>query len=289
MTEAEPNLVAAGYDAVYAAMPDSPTLQRIWREQASGVDFPEGFDHISFVTSSQLSRMARELRLSNGPPSRFFLMSRGNRLIIGSLLRKTFHEIDSVTWENIRTWTAPAEIWTGAMSPDAQWCVTLGLGGASQIDDLTTRRTNPGKFDMKGASDATFSADGKWLAAGSFEGFVRIWDAVTLEPVTEFHGFLQGVYSVTFSPENDRLVTGSDGKEAIKLWDVESHEELLTLEGQGSMFNVTAFSPDGAVLGSMNSTDSKRSILHLWRAPSWAEIEAAEKTGALSTKENRLR
>ncbi|MEO6033641.1 MAG: WD40 repeat domain-containing protein, partial [Verrucomicrobiota bacterium] len=85
--------------------------------------------------------------------------------------------------------------------------------------------------------------------------------------------------SVALSPDGERLVTGSDGKEAIKFWDVQSHEELLTLEGQGSMFSMTAFSSDGAVLGTLNSYDSKRSILHLWRAPSWAEIEAAEKEG----------
>jgi len=90
---------------------------------------------------------------------------------------------------------------------------------------------------------------------------------------------------VAFSPDGRRLVTGSDGKEAVKFWDVESHEELLTLEGQGSMFSMTAFSSDGVVLGTMNSPgDSKRSTLHLWRAPSWAEIEAAEK---VSERDNR--
>jgi hypothetical protein len=33
-----------------------------------------------------------------------------------------------------------------------------------------------------------------------------------------------------------------------------------------------AFSPDGNVLGSLSLSE----VLHLWRAPSWAEIEAAE-------------
>jgi SAM-dependent methyltransferase len=62
----EHQLVAAGYDAVYPAIAGSPAFQRIWREHASGVDFPPGFDHISFVTAPQLERMARELRLSRG-------------------------------------------------------------------------------------------------------------------------------------------------------------------------------------------------------------------------------
>ena len=51
---------------------------------------------------------------------------------------------------------------------------------------------------------------------------------------------------------------------------MESREELLTLEGEGSRFYRTAFSPDGNDLGSMNQAG----VLHLWRAPSWAEIEA---------------
>ena len=169
-------------------------------------------------------------------------------------------------------------------------CVTLGAGGASRIDDLTTGRTTVDSIEMKGVSGATFSADGKLLAAASGHGFTRIWDAATLQERATLRGFLQGVGSVAFSPDSRRLVTTSDGKEAIKLWDVASHEELLTLEGQGSMFAVTAFSPDGAVLGTMNSPgDSKRGVLHLWRAPSWAEIEAAEKAEALPTKKTQFR
>jgi SAM-dependent methyltransferase len=62
----EHQLVAAGYDAVYPAIAGSPAFQRLWREHASGVDFPDGFDHISFVTARQLERMANELRLSKG-------------------------------------------------------------------------------------------------------------------------------------------------------------------------------------------------------------------------------
>jgi len=44
------------------------------------------------------------------------------------------------------------------------------------------------------------------------------------------------------------------------------------LEGTGSIFNPTAFSPDGNALGTL----STEGILHVWQAPSWAEINAAE-------------
>lgn len=58
--------IALGYDAVYEAMPGSPTLRRMWRELASGTDFPEEFYHISFVTLPLHRRMQSELRLSPG-------------------------------------------------------------------------------------------------------------------------------------------------------------------------------------------------------------------------------
>jgi len=58
------NILSSGYDAVYAATPASPTLRRLWAEHVLGPDFPPEFGHISFVTLSQLRRMAEELRLS---------------------------------------------------------------------------------------------------------------------------------------------------------------------------------------------------------------------------------
>jgi WD40 repeat protein len=82
-----------------------------------------------------------------------------------------------------------------------------------------------------------------------------------------------------FSPDGKRLAMASAGSEAIKLLDVEGHLELLTLEGRGSEFEPTAFSPDGNLLGTMSTSSG---VLHLWRAPSWEEIAAAEKAGGNS-------
>ncbi len=36
----ELDIVLAGYDAVYVATPNSPTLRRLWHEHAEGLDFP---------------------------------------------------------------------------------------------------------------------------------------------------------------------------------------------------------------------------------------------------------
>ena len=62
-------------------------------------------------------------------------------------------------------------------------------------------------------------------------------------------------------------------EEAAKLWDVDSRQELVTLEGEGSALRPTAFSADGDAIGSL----SEQGRLQIWRAPAWAQIEAAEK------------
>jgi len=70
-------------------------------------------------------------------------------------------------------------------------------------------------------------------------------------------------------------VTGGVGaKDAVRLWDLTTQRELLSLQGEGELlFAYVAFSPDGSTL----MATSFAGIAHLWRAPSWAEIEAAEK------------
>ena len=62
-------------------------------------------------------------------------------------------------------------------------------------------------------------------------------------------------------------------QEAIKIWDLHSHEEVATLAGQGSFFVDAAFSPDGNTIGARNWSG----VLHFWTAPSWQQTEAAEK------------
>lgn len=57
-------LVAAGYDAVYEAVPHAPALWQIWLDHAVGRDFPSTFSHISFATLSDLHLLAEALRLA---------------------------------------------------------------------------------------------------------------------------------------------------------------------------------------------------------------------------------
>jgi WD40 repeat protein len=118
-----------------------------------------------------------------------------------------------------------------------------------------------------------FSSDGARAASAADDGTVAIWDPASLQLITTFKGHMHTAWGVAFSPDNRRLATGSSRRDAFKFWDLSTHREVLNLPGQSFHFRYVAFSPDGRWLAGCGSSNE----LHLWHAPSWEEIEAAEK------------
>jgi SAM-dependent methyltransferase len=58
--------VQDGYTAVYDALPNGATFNRIWRDIAYRGEFPIEFAHIGFLTVSEAARMLDLLRLQSG-------------------------------------------------------------------------------------------------------------------------------------------------------------------------------------------------------------------------------
>ena len=123
-------------------------------------------------------------------------------------------------------------------------------------------------MNLPDLKDVALSPDGKYLATCTDRG-VKVWETATQREVAALGG---GGTAVVFSRDGKRLAVSGGGKAAVTLWSLESFQELLTLEAPWGYFFAPDFSPDGNVLGAMEALGS----LHLWRAPSAAEIEAAE-------------
>jgi SAM-dependent methyltransferase len=92
MSEDSESIVAHGYDAVYRAVPNSPTLWRIWQHHAVGVDYPDAYGHISFVALEELRAIGAALHLDDtatlvdlacgmGGPSLWLITRFGGRVV----------------------------------------------------------------------------------------------------------------------------------------------------------------------------------------------------------------
>jgi hypothetical protein len=113
------------------------------------------------------------------------------------------------------------------------------------------------------------SPDGRLVAASTEGGLVRLFDPSKGELIESLHGHLNAVVGLDFSCDGRRLIAEGGAREAIKLWDVGTRQELLTLAGTGSVLRVARWTADGDVI-------LAGPPWQFWRAPSWEEIAAAE-------------
>jgi tRNA A-37 threonylcarbamoyl transferase component Bud32 len=95
------------------------------------------------------------------------------------------------------------------------------------------------------------SPSGKWLAAGTEDRTIEIWDIGAQQKRATLRGHLAGVTAICFSPDEKWLASGS-GDKTVKLWDVHSSAERRVFN-QGGLVTSVAFSADGRWLASGSS------------------------------------
>jgi WD40 repeat protein len=143
-------------------------------------------------------------------------------------------------------------------------------GHCFAVRDLRTgKEQTPATMHKHALATLVFSPDGRWLASGCHDGTVKLWEVGTWRCVATLPGTGSAAVDIAFSPDGQRMVTGSD---PVKLWDLATRRELASLALDGTLGDgtVVAFSPDGNTLAVRD-----RSGMHFWRAPPLAEISDA--------------
>jgi WD40 repeat protein len=165
----------------------------------------------------------------------------------------------------------------GSVSPDEQLLAAGYASGEVKLwsiptgDPVAQPRAHAG-----GGVWVAFAPDGRTLASAAGDGFVQLWDVPERRLLARFQGDRNTARGPAFSSDGRRLaLAGGNTQEALKLWDVATLRELIALPAEGLYFMRTAFSPDGDALVAIDSNG----VTHLWHAPSFAEIEMAERAG----------
>jgi WD40 repeat protein len=154
------------------------------------------------------------------------------------------------------------------------WLATGGSDGAICIWDIEQNCTLA-VLD-RGATRVEFDATGRWLAAASLCESIYLWDMDPLirdpeanaEPARELTGHSESVTCIGFSPDGNRLASGSDDR-TLRLWNIKSGE-VEAVCSLDTPIKALVFSPDGRCLftGNGNTTSYQLEIESLLKADS---------------------
>lgn len=191
----------------------------------------------------------------------------------------------SIRWWDLRAGTnlmTETEADRALFSPDGRLVALFNREDHVEIWDVATRslRTEfmvePGLAATVSGSQASFSPDGQLLAIACQDDAVRLWGTSDAKLAGTLTGHKQSVVSVAFSPQGRTLATASDDS-TLKLWNTATQQELCTIRRLGGGLRALTFSPDGRTLAAGTSSTLPSGALRVFRAPSLAEIDQAER------------
>jgi WD40 repeat protein/serine/threonine protein kinase len=138
----------------------------------------------------------------------------------------------------------PYEVYHVAFSPDGRHLLASGLAQA-RLWDLSTRTF----MALKQASIngwvrfPLFSPNGKFLIAADTDHSARVYDALTLQPLTPSLPHNGPITHAAFSPDSRQVVTASNDGTA-RIWEISPPDTRAVSSPSHSLINRLAFSPD---------------------------------------------
>jgi len=99
-------------------------------------------------------------------------------------------------------------------------------------------------------NSVSYSPDGNYLASGSSDGTIKIWNVNDGSLIRTLTGHIGYVYSVSYSPDGNYLASGSIIDGTIKIWNVNDGSLIRTLTGHTNGVNSVSYSPNGNYIAS---------------------------------------
>jgi serine/threonine-protein kinase len=121
------------------------------------------------------------------------------------------------------------------------------------LRDLVSNKEVHRFFDESGFPHLAIvasSSDGRWVASGTTNGWVYLWNVATRKCIRAFlGGGNDQVQSMTFSRDSTQLLW-SDSAGTVRTWEVKAAESKkpATFSGHVTAVNSAAFSPDGKLI-----------------------------------------
>jgi WD40 repeat protein len=246
--------------------PDELGLIKLWIDQgATGVvatasgpvewqPLPPGFNPINAVAVTPDGQFAacgraNQIFIYHVPSGQFV-----TRLTDPELLKTGYSDKPGVADRDL--------IQSLAFSPDG----TLLASGGYRVVKLWRRQPVTPKLNLtaglaQGLTSLAASPDGKWIAAGSADHGVKLWDASTGNLAKEFSGHTGAVTSLKFSSDSRRLLSGSTDK-TIRVWAV-AERQLLAQVDTGGEVNAVTWAPGDQQIVSGGADEEVR----VWQLP----------------------
>ena len=167
-----------------------------------------------------------------------------------------------------------------AFSPDGQLLASGGDDYAFKLWDVPRKRHIATLDHINGRTRSqvkavSFSPNGQLLATAGVEA--KLWDVHTRKEIRTFeHG--KWVLAVAFSPDGRMLATGDESGH-INIWDVQTLQTVVQLDGGFTSVYTLMFSPDGKILAS-GGYEQK---IELWKVEGWEHLGTLTVGATVST------
>ena len=232
-------------DGRQIAMGSSNSTAKVW-EASTGRELQTLTGHTAEVASVAFSPDGRRILTGSGDETAKLWESSSGRQLL------------TLKGHTVSIWGLSAL----PFSPDGQRIVTVTTDGFARFWEAETGRE---LLALKGPGAPSFSPNGQWIVAQSGNA-PKVWDARKQPGLLVLPGHTKAIRALAFSPDGQRLVTGSDDHTG-KVWEVATGRELLALKGHQAQLTAVAFSPDGQEI----LTGSQDNTARLWDANSGRE------------------